>query len=751
MNIPQFTKKLFIMMSCSLLIPISSWATTYTFIGGTANNVWTNSNNWAAGQYPGLEVQSGDLVIINNVNCFIDDFVTIHGSLANQGTIQLLKSPPFFGKLTIYGSLTNRVGSQLQVKYFPLIVKPGGAVSNDGLITVTSDELSITEMQIEGDFANESDGTVQMSNGDLLVTGSFNNYGILDINDTNFDQFNITEVRVEGIFNNKPGGQFLLDDCRVNFESSSTFTNDGTFDFDDSNNLQWLDIKGSFENGGTVNNYGKLDFETSSSTILNSGTINNLSTGDIDILRSLINTGIINNNRNFDCLNSSSTFQNGGTFNNQSTGETSIRGNFTNTGDLNNENEFVFKNSSNSNNISNINNTGSIIIESTAHLVNSGNFDNSSTGTFEIHGSCTNNSIQANTGLLQITSNGSYTNHANFNNWSAGTFTNQGTFINLNTHLNNGNITITGTYAGDGTINGALNDFDGTLSPGMSPGKIDLTGNLALQTTATYKAEIAGNGLAGEPSGFDQVNTGLATLGGTLEIILLDGFIPNPNDEYIILTSTAALNDSFNNIILPAGHAFTVNYNTNDVTIKYQGILVLPVELLSFTGRQVNEQVELNWQTASEINNLGFEIQRMNPDKTWSIIDFVEGNGTTGSVQTYTYLDREPSNGHNYYRLKQMDYNGTFEFSKILDVRLHKHVNIQVYPNPTNHSIWLSGLNDSLQSVEVWTLDGKRVIKQQMNNDQNELVLGQLPKGQYLIRLHVDQEEVTKKVLIIDE
>ncbi len=119
----------------------------------------------------------------------------------------------------------------------------------------------------------------------------------------------------------------------------------------------------------------------------------------------------------------------------------------------------------------------------------------------------------------------------------------------------------------------------------------------------------------------------------------------------------------------------------------------IPVELVSFTANQFGSNVILNWKTSSEKNNYGFEIERTLFNKGgnqggWEKIGFVEGFGTTTEIKAYSFTDKKISNGIYKYRLKQIDFNGTFKYSSELeiniDLTLKEFVLYQNYPNPFN-------------------------------------------------------------------
>ena len=122
------------------------------------------------------------------------------------------------------------------------------------------------------------------------------------------------------------------------------------------------------------------------------------------------------------------------------------------------------------------------------------------------------------------------------------------------------------------------------------------------------------------------------------------------------------------------------------------GTDIVPVELLSFSGSTENGKVNLIWATATETNNLGFEVERKIQDKgpnshTWKKIGFVNGRGTTTERTYYSYTDDADVQGKIMYRLKQIDYDGTFDYSSELELEVGNPLTYsleQNYPNPFN-------------------------------------------------------------------
>ena len=143
---------------------------------------------------------------------------------------------------------------------------------------------------------------------------------------------------------------------------------------------------------------------------------------------------------------------------------------------------------------------------------------------------------------------------------------------------------------------------------------------------------------------------------------------------------------------------------------------LLPVELSSFVSTVSGRDVTLNWSTATETNNSGFDIERSSANETWTKVGNVSGNGTTTSPQSYTFADRSLAAGTYSYRLKQIDFNGNFEYFELTnDVNIGVPNNFdlsQNYPNPFNPT---TKINfdlpvDGNVSLKIFDMSGKEVM-----------------------------------------
>ncbi len=142
---------------------------------------------------------------------------------------------------------------------------------------------------------------------------------------------------------------------------------------------------------------------------------------------------------------------------------------------------------------------------------------------------------------------------------------------------------------------------------------------------------------------------------------------------------------------------------------------IVPVEFVSFLANTTGANVNLTWTTATETNNQGFEIQRSSNGTEYGTIGYIQGHGTTAETQNYNYTDRDVAVGSYTYRLKQVDFNGTYQYSSTIDVDMvaPKEYSLdQNYPNPFNPStkINFSLATDSRVSLKIFNILGQEVM-----------------------------------------
>jgi len=169
------------------------------------------------------------------------------------------------------------------------------------------------------------------------------------------------------------------------------------------------------------------------------------------------------------------------------------------------------------------------------------------------------------------------------------------------------------------------------------------------------------------------------------------------------------------------------------LTEMYTDNFPVPVELASFKANADHNSVTLTWITASEVNNSGFAIERKSSGE-FETIGFVDGSGTTTKLNTYTYNDNNLNSGNYIYRLKQMDFDGTFEYSNEIEVSVDMPVEFELnqnYPNPFNPStvISYSVPVKSLVTLKVYDAIGSEVA---------ELVNSEHEAGKFIVNFNAD-------------
>ncbi|NWF49182.1 MAG: T9SS type A sorting domain-containing protein [Ignavibacteriaceae bacterium] len=188
----------------------------------------------------------------------------------------------------------------------------------------------------------------------------------------------------------------------------------------------------------------------------------------------------------------------------------------------------------------------------------------------------------------------------------------------------------------------------------------------------------------------------------------------NVGPENISLNFQAPAGDAVNLqlAIFYSGNSFNIDYWFID-DVMLTDLDYIPVELTAFTGSSKDGNVELSWTTATETNNSGFEVERLT-GTTYSKIGFVAGNGTTTQPHSYSFVDKGLDPGKYMYRLKQVDLDGSFAYSDVVEVEVTAPAVFaldQNYPNPFNPTtkINFSLASDAKVTLKVFNLLGQEI------------------------------------------
>jgi hypothetical protein len=480
--------------------------TTYTYSG---NGDWSNTANWSP-SYPGTTINAGDtVVIIGEINLDL--------SITNSGTLNL---DGFIDGEIYSESLTNTTTGTINTTETSYIFSD---FTNDG--TLINPGYLYLYGELDGSGTVTNNGTIE-SYGDIANNSShtFTNSGTF-YSDSFFKNVSFTNY---GTLNLISGS----------FDNDSSLTNTTTGTINTSGNVDILDA--DFTNNGILNNDGTLNISgynfTGSGTVINNGTVNHSAYNNSNLTYN--NTGIYNTNGT--ALFTNGTFTNSGTFNintdiisvNGLTNTASGTVNIIGSGNLLLDLDII-------NNEGTINNNSNRIVAFYSNLYGSGSFTND--GSLTVHytfesAHCTNN------GTITVNNFAIYKNTSQLLN--TGTFNNNGTLTGVNTHH-------TGNFSNSGI-----------LSPGNSPGTYTFNEDYTHEATATLITELEST------SSYDKVfSYGNVTLGGTLDVSLLNGYTPTIGDSFTIVTANS-ITGTFDTTNLPSGYTWNVNYTATEVILE---------------------------------------------------------------------------------------------------------------------------------------------------------------------------------------
>jgi len=193
------------------------------------------------------------------------------------------------------------------------------------------------------------------------------------------------------------------------------------------------------------------------------------------------------------------------------------------------------------------------------------------------------------------------------------------------------------------------------------------------------------------------------------------------------------------------------NYSSSTISLLRNADFVLPTVLDNFTVEELNGKIILRFQTHSEINSDYISVEHSTDAFTFSSIDKLNAIGSNIAISNYTFTHSNPLAGTNYYRLKQVDKDGSFQYSEVKTINLNVNRTIiaKVYPNPTRNilNVQLDKLTGNA-SAELTDLLGKSVIKRSLNKGNNLIDITYLQKGTYIISVITNEEKFSRTVVI---
>ena len=175
--------------------------------------------------------------------------------------------------------------------------------------------------------------------------------------------------------------------------------------------------------------------------------------------------------------------------------------------------------------------------------------------------------------------------------------------------------------------------------------------------------------------------------------------------------------------------------------------VALPVKIISFNAASMDKTINLSWTTASEENSAYFDIERSVNAKIFEKIGKIEATGNSKTLINYQFSDNSSKYALNYYRLKQVDNDGSFQYSPTIAVTSEKNNLTSLYPNPASDKvIILTKNNERLEKINIFNAFGQMVFIDK--KAANILEISHLPKGYYIVEIITENGDSDKKLLI---
>lgn len=313
---------------------------------------------------------------------------------------------------------------------------------------------------------------------------------------------------------------------------------------------------------------------------------------------------------------------------------------------------------------------------------------------------------------------------------------------------------------GNTTFGGAMT-VQNTAVVHIYAGATLTVGSLALSGNTNFIIDAGGTLIVNGT--LDIANSNAMTINGRILVngnVVISNAASSTGTGFVYATGTITTNNSSTLLGSTANCSVAPCYATTGAGVASAP---LPVTYTSFSAKQNNNLISLYWQTASEQNNNYFEIQRSIDGINFEIIgkssSKADANGNSSKLLNYTFEDKNPLSGFSYYRLKQIDFNGKFEYSSIvsIDFEASKNISFVVSPNPNKgeFSIDFKGIeNNHAITVNVIDMNGRivydtTVYPENITANSFKIVPTQsIKSGNYIIRLGIEGITHAVKMLV---
>jgi hypothetical protein len=283
---------------------------------------------------------------------------------------------------------------------------------------------------------------------------------------------------------------------------------------------------------------------------------------------------------------------------------------------------------------------------------------------------------------------------------------------------------------------------------------VSITQTARTATTASFSFTLTAN--SGSPAVADYTIKILPTTGttGATELTFANG-AATPVLPQLLGTTTVNLASGATSVdfSLTLGEVISTVPDVVPVSLC-NSTIVLPVELMDFRGQQRDNVNLLSWQTASEKNNIGFDVEKSADGRSFEKMGFVKGHGTSSAAHAYEWTDATPF-VLTYYRLKQLDVDGRQNYSKILSIESDKiKTSLEVFPNPTTDKLNVQFESNAAQSLEIELVNTLGQVVQrhseavQTGANRFEIPMTGQISGMYTLRLVQGRQVYMRRVCL---
>lgn len=304
----------------------------------------------------------------------------------------------------------------------------------------------------------------------------------------------------------------------------------------------------------------------------------------------------------------------------------------------------------------------------------------------------------------------------------------------------------------NGAFSAATNSvFQGTV---VANGAISLADNASLMGRGLSRVGAISLNNVSVAIGVEP-KAAITTANHTADSVTLSSTVSNGIGPFTYLWSPGGQTNSSIRVPLTVNASYIVatkalNGCSVDKDTFVMTIVFLPIELLSFTATCNNQNVNLEWSTATETSNDYFSIERSAEGINWLVIGTIDAAGNSSALRNYSFTDKEPYKNVSYYRLKQTDFAGRFKYSAVIAVEHYGEglSELAISPNPANGTFNLSykGDKDEVHSVSVYNVLGEQVYNSE--SYQSSIDLSGKQDGNYFLHFNSTSKIIIKKLVI---